>query len=272
VLQEFAGQSIDVLAINGGDGTIAAVFTQLLHNETLQPLPLIALLPGGTTNMNAGDVGIRGGLVKAVQKLCAWSDQNKHVIQRPILKVVPGDRALPAYGMFMGAGAIIQGIDYCHENVHSRGLGNEIGPGLAMARTIWGIVRRDHRFIQPVPVKVTLNNHTETIEQSMLLLLVSSLERLFFGMHPYWGTEIGPLHYSMIREDASRFVRNLPSLLRGRPVHHATPAAGYRSHNIDAMTLQMNGSLTLDGEMFQIDETTGPARISNGGALDFVRL
>ncbi|MEE9422641.1 MAG: diacylglycerol kinase family protein [Gammaproteobacteria bacterium] len=275
VLQQFKEQSINVLAINGGDGTTAEVFTHLLRDQALQPLPLFVLLPGGTTNMNVGDVGIRGDLRKAVKTLCAWPDQNRQtteILQRSIVKVVPGDEALPVYGMFMGAGAIIQGIEYCHEKIHSRGVGNEIGPGLAMARTLWGILRRDPRFIQPVKTTVTLNNQSEPIEQSMLLMLVSSLERLFLGMHPYWGTESGTLHCSMISEDAPRFIRTLPSLLRGRPPRHATPENGYRSHNVDSLSLQMNGMLTLDGEMYNIDQTTGPARISDGGVLSFIRL
>ncbi len=275
VLQDFASQSINILAINGGDGTTAEVFTHLLRSRILQPLPLFILLPGGTTNMNVGDVGIRGGLYKAVKKLCSWQNtgsQTTEILHRSIVKVEPGNKASPVYGMFMGAGAIIQGIEYCHEKIHSRGVGNEIGPGLAMARTIWGILRRDPRFIQPVSAKVTLNNQPEIIEQRMLLVLVSSLERLFLGMRPYWGKEHGALHCSFIREDAARFIRTLPSLLRGRPTRHATPQAGYRSHNADSLTLQMNGMLTLDGEMYQIDEHTGPARISDGGRLDFLRL
>lgn len=275
VLEEFNAQPINILAINGGDGTTAEVFTRLLRNHAWQTLPLFILLPGGTTNMNVGDVGIRGDLRKAVNKLCAWlagSEQPPEIRQRSIIKVVPGDKALPVYGMFMGAGAIIQGIEYCHEKIHSRGVGNEIGPGLAMARTVWGILRRDPRFIQPVNARVILDNPPDTIEQRMLLLLVSSLERLFLGMRPYWGTESGGLHCSMIREDASHFMRTLPSLLRGQPTRRVTPQAGYRSHNIDALTLQMNATLTLDGEMYHIDEQTGPASISDGGKLDFIRL
>lgn len=275
VLQEFNQQSINILAINGGDGTTAEVFTQLLRKHSPQSLPLFMLLPGGTTNMNVGDVGIRGNLLKAVNKLCSWLQQNRQateIRQRPIIKVVPGNQALPVYGMFMGAGAIIQGIEYCHEKIHSRGVGNEIGPGLAMARTVWGILRRDPRFIQPVHARITLDNSSDSFEQSTLLLLVSSLERLFLGMRPWWGSEKGALHCTLIREDAVRFVRTLPSLLRGRPPRYATPAAGYRSHNINSLSLQMNGILTLDGEMYRIDENTGPASISDGGVVEFISL
>ena len=56
-----------VLAINGGDGTVAAILGALLESKPFVTPPLIALLPGGTANMSAGDVGLRGSLNKAVR-------------------------------------------------------------------------------------------------------------------------------------------------------------------------------------------------------------
>ena len=65
-----ANQSVEVLAINGGDGTVARVLTHLLEHSPFERLPLIALLPGGTTNMSASDVGLRGNLPGAMARLC----------------------------------------------------------------------------------------------------------------------------------------------------------------------------------------------------------
>ena len=275
VLQELADKAVGVLAINGGDGTVARVLTHLLQDSPFGQQPVVVLLPGGTTNMNVGDVGVRGNLKGAVTRLCQWAD-NRHtdckLLQRPVLRVQPGIGQPPVYGMFFGAGAIIQGIEYCHASIHSKGLGNEVGPGLAMARTIWGIMRRDRRFLKPVPVAVTLDSGTAGAAQAELLLLVSTLERLFLGMHPYWGQEDGPLHISMVRNDATRLLRTLPALLRGKPGRHATEAAGYRSYNCTTIHLELDGTWTLDGELYQADHTTGPVTITDGGNVTFLRL
>lgn len=274
-LQEMVEHAVGVLAINGGDGTIARVLTHLLQDSPFEQQPLVVLLPGGTTNMNVGDVGIRGNLKRAVTRLCEWADNRDtdcKLLQRPILHVQPGIGQPPVCGMFFGTGAIIQGIEYCHASIHSKGLGNEVGPGLAMARTIWGILRRDRRFLKPVPVAVTLDSGTAGAEQEELLLLVSTLERLFLGMHPYWGQEDGPLHISMVRNDAARLLRTLPSLLRGKPGRHATEAEGYRSYNCTSVRLELDGTWTLDGELYQAHKTTGPVTITNGGTVTFLRL
>jgi len=63
-LQDFAQQGVDVLAINGGDGTTSRVFTELFSDNPFTGYPSVILLPGGTTNMNVGDVGLRGNLLK----------------------------------------------------------------------------------------------------------------------------------------------------------------------------------------------------------------
>jgi diacylglycerol kinase (ATP) len=274
-LASLAQHGVSVLAINGGDGTVAQVLTRLLQDGPFERLPLLALLPGGTTNMTAGDVGLGGNLVRAVRRLCRWADAPRsegRLLRRPILRVDPGTGRPVAYGMFFGTGAIIQGIEYCRTRIHTKGLVNEIGPGLAMARTMWGIVRQDRRFLRPVAVSVALDAAPPGPTEDVLILLVSTLERLFLGMRPYWGTENGPLHVSMIRAGADRLLRRLPALLRGKPGPHAGVAAGYQSHNVGRISLTLDGPYTLDGELYRASQAAGPVSITDGGTVTFIRL
>jgi hypothetical protein len=274
-LAEFADRSVDILAVNGGDGSVVQVLTHLLEERPFANLPWLLLLPGGTTNMSAGDVGLRGNLRRAVARLCRWTQQRPrsyHLLQRPVLRVRPGSSRDVVCGMFFGAGAIIQGIEYCRTRVHIRGVSNEIGPGLAMARTVWGILQRDPRFVRPVSIATALDDRPAGPAREELLLLVSTLERLFLGMHPYWGQEPHPLHVSMVRYDAPRFLRALPVLLRGRTNRHTTEAAGYRSHNVERLHLTLKGSWTLDGELYTADPATGPVAIDSAGPVTFLKL
>jgi diacylglycerol kinase (ATP) len=274
-LSLLAERSVEVLAINGGDGTVARVLTHLLEDAPFERLPLIALLPGGTTNMNAGDVGLRGSLAGAVQRLCHWADDDRcegRLLRRAILRVDPGAGQPVGYGMFFGTGAIIHGIEYCRASIHTRGVANEIGPGLAMARTLWGIARGDRRFARSVAVSVALDGAPPARAEDILILLVSSLERLFLGMRPYWGKEDAPLHVSIIRAGADHLLWNLPALLRGKPGRHVGVAAGYRSCNVGRISLTLDGPWTLDGEMYQASRKAGPVIITDGGPVTFIRL
>lgn len=275
-LKAFAAQGVNTLAINGGDGTTAQVFTELFKSRPFAALPAVILLPGGTTNMNVGDAGVPGKLPAAVTRMARWaSDGSGRVekVSRPILRVEgASDNAGARYGMFFGAGIIIRGIEYCHHNIHAAGIGDEIGPGLALLRTLWGLLRKDPRFTAPINLRIAVDAAPEGPPREVLLVLISSLERLFLGMHPYWGQEPGPLHCTWIEKPAPRLLRLFPSLLRGKPGAFATPARGYRSHNAEQIRLWMDGTFTLDGEMHQASTASGPLMISNGGTLEFVRL
>ena len=274
VLAEFASRSIDILAINGGDGTIARILTELLVQRPFPDLPRLALLPGGTTNMNAGDVGLHGSLVKAVRRLCEWgsgAQTSFETLQRPILRVTGGNGQAAVCGMAFGAGAITRGVEYSNTSIKRQGIIGALRPGLALFRTFWGIARRDHSFLRPVPISVQRNDNPAGPTRDTLLIVVSSLERLILGMRPYWGEEVAPLHATLVLDPANRFLRNVPALLRGRPNRHMTEANGYYSHNADQIRLIMDDMWTLDGELYQATASDGPVTITNGGDVTFVR-
>lgn len=276
-LSDLAASSVNLLAISGGDGTVSRVLTHLLQERPFATMPLIAILPGGTANMTAGDVGLAGSVHAALQRLCSWVEGNNsarlQLQRRPILRVQSGAGQSVSYGMFFGAGAIVQGIEYTNENIHAHGLKNELSLGVGMARSMWGIARGDPRFIQPVSMSIGIDDNPHIEPQSVALLLVSSLERLFLNMHPYWGADNGKaLHTTMIRSPATRLLRNLPSLLRGKPNRHMSPNSGYLSYNVDKISLNFDGPFTLDGEISYARSESGPVEVSNGGFLDFLRI
>ena len=53
-------EGVDVIAINGGDGTVHHVISALIRHWSGPTLPKVALLPGGTNNTIARGLGIRG--------------------------------------------------------------------------------------------------------------------------------------------------------------------------------------------------------------------
>ena len=72
-MTELGRAGVNVLAINGGDGSVAHVLGELVTGTAFESPPLLCALPGGTTNVTVGDVGIRGSLQGSVLKLLAWA-------------------------------------------------------------------------------------------------------------------------------------------------------------------------------------------------------
>lgn len=275
ILDEFARQGVNTLAINGGDGTTAHVFTALLERRAFAQLPAIILLPGGTTNMNAADTGLRGSLQGSVRRLGAWvngDDTRSGRLIRAILRVDGASGGQPLYGMFFGTGTIISAIEYCHANIHTLGIRDELGPALAVLRTLWGIARKDNRYAQPTAIDISLDGHDYGAARPVVQLLVTSLERLFLGLRPWWGARAGALHCTWMEQPARRLLRAFPALLRGKPNRHVCRQNGYSSENADTIRLGFDGIFTLDGEMHHAAREHGPLTISNGGMLEFVRF
>ena len=225
--------------------------------------------------MTAGDVGVPGNLKRAVARFCDWYQRGgpigQDAVERYVLRVTVGEADDPHYGMFIGGGAIILATEYAHSEVHSRGLRDDFSLGLVTARAVWGMLRGDPRFCRSSPVSMSVDGD-EFREFDVLLMAASSLERLFLGIRPFWGTGPAALKFSHIDSGPSRFLRNLVGILRGRPGRHATAENGYHSYRVDTISMLLDGTLNLDGELLKASRASGPVRISATGPLQFLRL
>ncbi len=271
-LAELAQRQVAVLAINGGDGTASNILGELLEYDLFATPPIIVLLPGGTANMNAGDIGVSGSLWKATERFCTWCEGERAteglIQSRALMRVLAGGEPAPRYAMFLGGGAIIHGTEYAHREVHARGLRDDFSLALTTLRTVWGVLRDDPAFNRHVTVEVRLD-HGEVITYDTLILAISTLQRLAFGMRPFWGTGPGAIRLTLFQQGCSRFVRTFVSIVRGRPNRNAVPESGYFSHNASTIRLQLDGKLNLDGEILV---AKGPVDISAIGPLDFLTL
>ncbi len=272
-LVEFARNDVNLVVVNGGDGTVQAALTALFHHRPFETLPLLAVLQSGTTSMTARDVGFAGSPVKALEKIFRWAEGGQGdpvILRRPVLQVrAPGHD--PRYGMFFGTAGIYQGIQYFHRKVNSRGLKGELGPGITIARFLWAASFKRSDFISPVSMTITLDDHPPR-QLDCMLLLVSTLERLFLGLYPYWGDEKAPLHYTALGTRPRHLLQALPFILRGRKSHRARPENGYFSHNAGRIELNLDSGFTLDGQLYTPANRREPTVVQSGASAAFLRL
>lgn len=269
----------DILAINAGDGTVAAALTAITAHKVLASLPIIALLHGGTANITANDVGVPGSPARGLRKVLDWIHDEpdaEPLRQRSVLRVdAPGHE--PICGMIFGAGAVINGIEYCHEKVHGRGVGGGLGAGLCGLRVLWAMVRRDHRLVRPVPMILNVgpsavDSKAQRIEGDFALVIATTLEKFALGTRPFWGGSDGPFRWTAIRYGAERLGRILPSILFGRPHRQATTANGYFSGGLSELSLKWDGHFMIDGQIYDFDHHQGPIRVTEAGRLTFLQL
>ena len=273
-LADFARHRIDVVAINGGDGTVQAVLTALLGDPVFEAPPLLAVLAAGTTSMIAGDVGLRGRRPGGLGRLLDWArapDARARLVARPVLRVEPAPGAPPLFGMFFGTAAIEAGIRFCRARVHSMGLRGELGAGLALAALLVGLARGRPGVATPVPLTTATDGGTPE-RRDHLVLMVTTLERLVLGLRPFWGAGAGALHYTAVQGRPRRLLAALPRVLRGRAGGPVTADNGYVSRNVSEVQVWLEGvGYTLDGELFTGPPGRGPVVLREGGHATFVR-
>ncbi len=255
------------LAVNGGDGTLQTVLTELLHREGWDTLPPLAVLPGGTTNMSARDVTGCGSFRRGLAQFLALRHQPPDtwpVERRPVLNVMAADGSLFG-GLFFGIGAIVRGVEFWEEQLkHSRRVG-EWGAGTALARGVLGVARGHAPFASSTSVTLRVDD-APPYEQEVLLLLTTVMRRLFLRLRPFWGPGEGPLAVSWVESSPQRLVRRLPALLRGWEQRLPTEE-GYHGCRARRVVLDLEDAWLLDGA---VQTTPGPLTLSASDPLVFL--
>ena len=255
-----ARQGVTLLAVNGGDGTLQHVLTEVLAGSIFDPPPAIAPLPGGRTNMSAADIGSTAppavGLAALLHALRA-NTLERRVVKRPVLHVDSGPGTGPQYGMFFGAGVIQRALAFKHQLYPERRLQGVFGAGLFLGGAILRVASGSPTGIF-APDDIGLAFHhkaTETLgdrleTQPFQLVMATTLKRLFLRLCPFWGNERAPLRFTAIAANAARSPVAVWKVLRGLPPPSALDS-GYCSHNVERLTLQMDCGFTIDGELFE---------------------
>ena len=137
-LVEFSRQEVDLLVVNGGDGTLQYTLTELLTNPDLASVRHVAPLRGGRTNMTAMDLGAHRDPVAGLQALLADLEAGRLAerrVARPVLRVRSNRRESEQYGMFFGLGMLRRAVQLVHRSFSDRNQG-VLGAGLVTAALV----------------------------------------------------------------------------------------------------------------------------------------
>jgi diacylglycerol kinase family enzyme len=272
-LAALANQEVDVLALNGGDGTVQQTLTEILGNSLFAHPPLIAPLRGGRTNMSALDIGSRHSPITALSSLIEAARNgslDKRIVERAVLRVELGPERVVQYGMFFGVGVIHRAIELTHRMFPKGRAQGVFGSGLVLGtlvtRAAFGSVTD---LLTPDRMEILMDG--QPLEQEEFqLVIATTLERLFLKIRPFWGQEAAPLRFTAIAAGATRSLAAAIGILRGQPPPYVTLDAGYTSRNVYRVELCLDCGLTVDGEMFA-PQPGRTVRIEANHRLRFVR-
>jgi len=251
-LAELARQEVDLLVLNGGDGTLQFALTEILENDIFpNGAPMIAPLRGGRTNMSAQDLGAHKDPLKGLAALIeAERTGTLHTRYSPrhVLRVEYGPGSNVLCGMFFGGGLIYQAIEVVHSHFPKNQQG-VFGATLITAALASRLAMGDKDgVLTPNKAQVLLDG--ELAEHGEYSLMISStLTQLFARMRPFWGSGEGGVRFTSIAFDAHRKGATIPGIMRGRPSDFAVSENRYVSRNVDCLEMRMDCGFTVDGEL-----------------------
>lgn len=264
-----------VLVINGGDGTIQATLSALVHHRPFGDRPpLVAVLPGGKTNMIAKDLGMRGSPISVLRKILELVKSGKleeRRTRRALIGLNLGDGSPTVYGMFFGASGIVSGIEACRAHVYPLKLPDILSHVATTALMMFGVFiqgNSPNSVIHSEPMRINLKGGG-IIDGTFFVVMASTLNRLIMGTDPFTSQGMGSIKFTAIEHRRATAVRSIFALLTGRL--GKAQIAGVHYRRADVIRIFTEEMVTLDGEMFtpQLGE---PIVLDGSQAMDFVGL
>jgi diacylglycerol kinase family enzyme len=266
-LARFAEERIEVLIVDGGDGTLREVLTRGAPIFGAR-WPKLLVLPKGKTNALAIDLGMPAKLSLA-QALRALP-QARTAKRRPIL-VDPEAGERQVLGFIMGAGvfnAAIAAGQVAHRFGAFQGFAVAVTAAFAVLQSLCGFGRTRWRDLSGMAIAaegardVPRSRHGAAGRR--FAAGFSTLHSFPLGMRPFAGAGEG-IRYLVVDAPLRRVIALVPAILMGldRPFLRRL---GVHRGAADAFTLDLDGRFILDGEAF----APGRYRLRLGPELDFL--
>lgn len=273
-LAEMAARGIDLLVINGGDGTVRDVLTcgQAVFGEDW---PALAVLPKGKTNALSVDLGVPDDwtLQDAIEAL----DHGNRVWRRPVAVTaldVPSPKGTisRAMGFVLGAGAFTKATQ-AGQSAHKLGA---FDSAVVAVTGLWGLVQslfagRNNPWRRGAEMRIGLGTSDAPMAHSghgdpamRQLLFASTLERLPAGINPFGPLKSG-LKLLAIDQISRRTTALIPLAMIGR-LKGSLRERGIHQVGVSQFSLDIREPFILDGEAFP----PGRYRIEQGPELVFV--
>lgn len=270
---------VEVVAVNGGDGTVQAVLTAFARRKHGERIPKLAVLQGGMTNVIAKDVGMNGRPARALGQLIEKLQAKKksdgcdiEELKRPLIGLVIDDEKAPVYGMFFGAAGFYEAVLMAQANVRPKGMAGNLASAssllMILTRLLLGRPSAHDPLYRGEAMAIDVDGR-EGAASPYLLLMATTLDKLMLGLMPFWGGGHETIRYTSVAFPPKHLARALLPVLRGKPRPWMTEK-GYRSGRVADMTIDIKSPVVLDGEIFH-PKPDHPIRLTGDRQATFVR-
>lgn len=249
---QLAADEIEVVAVNGGDGSIRAVLTRVLEHYPEHRLPTLALLRGGTMNTISNSFGIRGRPPGILKRMIERRNKSQPLRTTPRAPLRIDDGVRVQSGFIFGTGLVYNYLEeyYAQPKVSPLVAAKVLAHGAASAM-VGG--RFGKRLARTLDARLVVDG-VDWLDDSFITIIASTTSQLGLGFAPL----------SRVTEDLSRFealalsaplrrvTRALPRLRKGQ----LPGEVGFANTTTTRMTIQSEAEIEydIDGDLFTTQE------------------
>jgi diacylglycerol kinase (ATP) len=257
-------QNLPIVAINGGDGTVSQTLTRMIRLYGQQPLPQIAVLRGGTMNLIAAQLGVRGQPDALLERLVEMLEKG----QAPKVEHLSTLKIGAAYGFLYAD----QSSTRILEEFYSDKSGH-VGASLLALRLVCSSLLQG-RFIREMihahPLQALLKPGGQ-LKTPALGCFAGTITKFPMGLVflPLARKKAGHFQTTIVTCKAEKILWYLPLIMLQ---HKEGPAIGKHSFCCEQAVLQYEGEVhyTIDGEIYRNPD--GRVVIESGPSIPFVRF
>lgn len=208
----FRERDIDILCVNGGDGTLHKAMTAMVRAYGDHPLPKVAILRGGTMNTIAKSMGIYGKPSDILDYVvdAYHADEPMPTVRRWLLEV-DGH-----YGFLFGTGVMARYLEAYYE-------GSEPSPSKAawvLLKAVFSAIVGGSfaaRMVEPEPLTVLADGLAWT-PPAYVSVGAGTVDDVGLGFRPFFKAPTHPGHFHAVGIATSTLgvVRALPYIWRAR--------------------------------------------------------
>jgi len=258
-VERFRSSQVEILGVNGGDGTGHVVLTALARAYGDAPLPTVALLRGGAMNTVADAHKLRGSPESILKSVLERRRAGLpfRTVERDLLSVELDD-APSRFGFLFGTGAVVTFLDAYYRTgrptagVAAALLVRAVGSALVGGRFAAALKERQ-------PLRVTADGE-EWPDEPYLAVIAGAVPEIGFGFTPFSRCDEQPgfFHAVGVTGSTLQVAAHLPQIWLGRPWK--------RTLAVDAVMreLAIEGPVrfTVDGDLYEARHSvrvrTGP--------------
>jgi len=273
-IARYGRNGVRAIFVEAGDGSLEAVFSAVLAQRAVFAVPpMLAILPGGSTNLAHRVLGLRSlGADAVAARIAELAGARPGETRRQrVMTVSGGSLPVARAGFLLSTGAAARAMLYAQARLHgagARGTAAVVGMLLRIALAPYGLRHLDGLpLLRPSPLDARYGDRR--LAGGHMLSLMTPLPQLSLGLRPWWGRGGAPLVALHADWPVRALRRSLLRVLAGRG-DARLEARGLHATGCETATLCGPGPMVLDGELLPVDGQT-PLEVGLSEPLLFLR-